>query len=489
MICHSRSHAYSPEIWWQQIESQNFAWAPTAALGMGYVEGKVSGLPDDFDPAKVEPNARQRLPKTTYASLRMNAEKKVFLDVVRKPHDDACYYCHSTRWVGEGTSPEWTHDQDVHLQAGMSCSDCHRNGIEHQTVRGFEGEQHPTGQTVATLSCRGCHLNEAGQGGRLGAPQPLHKGLPPLHLEKLSCTACHSGPRLGERALQVQTAMAHGLGLPSHDYTADMAPGIVAPVLMRDGEMLYPHRATWPAFWGTIKDNQVAPLNPDDAYDALRSTLRVRRGETFREAVSQVKLKSEDKAAVLGAERAKVAESELTEAEKTKLAELEQTKAIEAWREKLPQALAALKKTIKEQGAEPVYIAGGKAFRLGKDNSVEEFQNEAAKPYAWKLAHDVRPARWSSGVTGCFECHSLGAPIFQSQVTATGPAPDKPRSQAMYELAGYDKTKMDAWSLSFQGRTAFKWFGFFAMGVVALVLLSGLVTGVQGVFGLVRRRS
>ena len=29
--------------------------------------------------------------------------------------------------------------------------------------------------------------------GRMGAPEPIHKGLPPVHLEKLSCTACHSG--------------------------------------------------------------------------------------------------------------------------------------------------------------------------------------------------------------------------------------------------------------------------------------------------------
>jgi hypothetical protein len=82
----------------------------------------------------------------------------------------------------------------------------------------------------------------------------------------------------------------------------------------------------------------------------------------------------------------------------------------------------------------------------------------------------------------------MGSPIFEGELTALGPAPDDtPVKRAMYELAEYDKTKLDAWSLSFQGRTAFKWMGFVAAGTVGLVLLSFLLMGVNGVFGLFRR--
>jgi hypothetical protein len=120
---------------------------------------------------------------------------------------------------------------------------------------------------------------------------------------------------------------------------------------------------------------------------------------------------------------------------------------------------------------------------------VEEFETAAAEPYAWKLAHDVRPARWSLGVKGCYECHSAGAPIFESQVTALGPAPDQePLTHAMYELAGFDRTKLDAWNQSFQGRSAFKWFGFAAMGFVSVILLTYLMLGVNGLVGIVWRR-
>jgi len=499
MMCHAGDNSYSPEVWWEQIQEENFAWAPTAALGLGHIDGDVEGLPDDFDPATVDENSRDRLPTTTYVPLRMNADRKVFLDVARQPHNNACYYCHSSRLVGDEVPPEWMHDEDVHIRAGMSCTDCHRNGIAHHTVRGFEGEEHPSGQSVAALSCRGCHMDEGPDSGRFGAPKPLHKGLPPVHFDKLSCTACHSGPRPGKQTFAVQTALSHGLGLKLHD-SGDTPPGIVAPVFKRNGAsgVLYPHRMMWPAFWGTMKDEKITPLNPEFVYKiAGRPKLRVRDHEVFAEAVTKAKLSKEDKVQVLGEERAGVRESELTEEEKAKLAELEKIRGMEAWHGKLAEALGVLKEMIEEkiekkmmeEGVEPVYLSGGKAYRLAEDGSAEEFDNEATEPYAWKLAHDVRPARWSLGVNGCFDCHAAGAPIFEGKVTAMGPAPDdEPLTQAMYEIAEseFDKTKLDAWNQSFQGRTAFKWLGFVSSGAVGLILLTYLLLGFNGLAGMIR---
>ncbi|MHB8955226.1 MAG: cytochrome c3 family protein [Pirellulaceae bacterium] len=536
MVCHGRGVSYDSEAWWNQIAKQNFAWAPAVALGIADVEGDVSKLPADFNPAPQtqsppsaavdEPQAAAAenteaaaegsaasegapeiasdqasattdagpgLPKTTYRALRLSSDKKIFFDIVRKPSNDACYFCHTTRVAGASAAPDWTHDEDVHLRAGMSCSDCHRNGLEHHIVRAFEGERDPTGVNVASLSCRGCHMDDESSaapvvGGRLGAPKPLHRGLPPIHLERLSCTACHSGPQPSDDALRVQTAMAHGLGLPTHQLTAETEPGIVAPVMLRTDETLYPHRMVWPAFWGALKDDAIQPLNPDAVNEALRSTLRVKRNSTFTETLTKVTLKAEDKVAVLGEERAKVAITELTDEEQAKLAGLEKSQAVAAFQEKLGVALKSLKKIIKTDGAEPVYVAGGRVYRLGAEDKVETVAHKAADPYAWKLAHDVRPARWSSGASGCFECHAPGTPIFDGQVTAVGPAPDAdPPVQKMAELAGYDRLQIDAWNQSFQGRTAFKWFGFLSAGVVGLILLSFLFLGLNGLVGFARR--
>jgi hypothetical protein len=491
MICHANDHTFNPEAWWDQISKENFAWASSVAIGLAQVDGTVASLPDDFDP-EAEDNDGKQLPKTTYTPLRVNAENKIHFDVIRTPSNNACYYCHTHRPVGEDAGPKWIHDQDVHLQAGMSCADCHRNGIGHHTVRGYEGEQHPTGQPVYTLSCRGCHMDEHAEdgvtsGGRLGAPKPLHKGLPPLHLERLSCTACHSGPDPEQDVPQVQTAMAHLLGLPSHHLGADLQPGLTAPTFARDNGVLYPHRMVWPAFWGKMVEDEITPLHPEKVNDAVRRVLRVRRGKTFTETMMDVKLSKDDTIKALGEERAAVSEDELTDQEKAKLEIAKSKLAVEEFKEKLGKALEELKEAIEEENATPVYVSAGKAYRLSGE-AVEEFSHKAAEPYAWKLAHDVRPARWSTGTEGCYECHSLGSAIFEGEVTALGPAPDEtPVKRAMYELAEYDKTKLDAWSLSFQGRTAFKWMGFIAAGTVGLVLLSFLLMGVNGAFGLFRR--
>lgn len=493
MVCHSNRFSYNSELWWEQVQAENFAWAPTVAIGLGVVEGKVAPLPDDFDPAAVDETSREKLPQTKYDPNQITPDQKVFFDIVRRPHNNACYYCHTTREVGEGASPSWNHDQDVHLRAGMTCADCHRNGIEHHTVRGFEGETHPTGEDVTTLSCRGCHMDGEGEehtlGGRLGAPKPEHRGLPPLHLDKLSCTACHSGPAPAETAQQIQTALAHGLGLPSHDYSAANAPQMVSPVFLQEEGTLYPHRAFWPAFWGKMEGDLVSPLNPETVHDALRRTLRVRRGSTFTETIANVRLSTDDKKSVLGDERVSVPEEEWTDEEKQSMEKLIAQKVAENFQEKVKASLETLKELVEGTEAMPVYVANGLLFRLNGQGEVESVEHEAAKPHVWKLAHDVRPARWSLGAKGCYDCHSDGAPLFESKVAAMGPAPlEEPVTHVMYELAGYDKTKLDTWNQSFQGRTAFKYFGFAAMAVVGLVLLTYLMLGISGLISLGRRR-
>jgi hypothetical protein len=485
MICHSNNHAYSMEVWQEQIDDENFAWAPTAASGLGYVDGKVSGLPDDFNPAEVEEGSRNKLPTIKYAPDRVNDDNRVFFDVIRKPSNNACYYCHTTRVAGDQATPEWNHDEDVHVRAGMACADCHRNGIGHHTVRGFDGEQHPTGQPVASLSCRGCHMGED-DAGRMGAPLPAHKGLPPLHFDKLSCTACHSGPRLTDQADPVMTALAHGLGLPSHDYSADMPPGIVAPVLLPDGGKLYPHRMTWPALWGYLQTDQITPLDPELTYDTLRKIIRRRSGQTWPEAL-KIEVEDEERVKLLGEERAEVDEEELTEDERSKLDDVIQEETRKAFLGKLAEALEALQEVI-PAGATPVYVGGGKAYRLGDGGEAEAFEHEAAAAYAWRFGHDVRPARDSLGITGCFECHASGTPIFESQVTTVSPIPEEaPTTQAMYQLAGFDKFRLDAWNQSFQGRTAFKFLGFASMGIVSLMLLAYAMRGLSGLAKVFRR--
>ena len=203
LACHGVSGSYDFNARREQIAEENFAWAATAALKIGTIDGQVSRIKEGSDPE--DEATQEKLPKVTYNASRFATDGTVFVDLVRKPQNNACYQCHSNRTVDDsGIQPRWTHDEDVHLRAGMACVDCHRNGIDHHIVRAFPGEEHPSGKDMVTLSCAGCHLgadfvdelHHASDdepeshaydtnhlAGRLGSPHPAHAGLPPLHFE------------------------------------------------------------------------------------------------------------------------------------------------------------------------------------------------------------------------------------------------------------------------------------------------------------------
>ncbi len=494
LFCHSADRSYSHERWIKNVHEQNFAWASTAASGLGVVKGSIKSLPEDFDPAKAaaDATAASPLPVTKYDKSRFDAEGFVFVDVLRKPLNNACYACHSTKPVGPDAEAKWVHDGDVHVRAGIACADCHRNDLGHHTVRGFVGEKHATGEDVRTLSCRGCHLDQnegaahADAGGRLGAPKPLHKGLPPVHLEKMSCTACHSGVLPKDAAQRVQTSMAHSFGLPLQTRNDDEMPAIVQPVFLKDEQgVLTPHRAVWPAFWGTMEGDTIAPLPPNEVFLVLRRVLRLRAD--FRKEAAAVTLTPDERKAALGDAAAK-ADADLSVGEKEKLVAAIKPKASAKFRENVAKALEALvKPNVK---GVPVYVANGQVYQFDKDakDKLKVFAHKAAEPYAWPLAHDVRPARQSLGITGCTECHSKDAKISYSTVTALGPATDDAApSKAMYELGGYDQQLLAQWEQSFQGRPIFKWVGFTCIGAVVLILVLYFFVGLSGILKLLRR--
>jgi len=494
MMCHSNSRQYSHENWIKQVAEQNFEWASSYALGIASVKGSVKTLPDDFD-HKAE-GAAEKLPVTQYYTHLFAEDKSIFLDIIRKPPNNACYQCHTTREVGESAPARWVHDQDVHIKAGIACADCHRNDIGHHTVRGFEGEQHPTGVDVHTLSCRGCHMDEndgalrSELGGRLGAPKPLHKGIPPVHFDRMSCTSCHSGPLPGDTAQAIQTSMAHAFGLANQTRTDSDLPAIVQPVFLNDAQgVLTPHRVVWPAYWAWQEGEKLSLMDSNEVYSkTLRRVLRIR--SNFRDEASKATLTADERTAALGDAAAKP-DADLDAAQKAKLDESLKKKSAEVFSANLAKVFAEMNKTRPSDKAEPVYVSGGKIYSLDKSDAtkVTAVASDAGKFYAWPLAHDVRPARQSLGVTGCAECHAKDSPIFYSTAVAVGPAADtQPISTPMHELMGEDLKLLQAWEQSFGGRSIFKWVGFISIGAVALILVLFALLGLNGVLKLVTRR-
>ncbi len=469
LICHNRQGAYAHEARYKALNNENFKWAPTIASEVGvYGASRMAKtFADSWRPPRPAPT---NLPPVKYERDRFDLANEVKFDVTRRPSPETCYYCHtSDSRVGDA---RWHSDRDVHMRAGMTCIDCHRNGIDHMVVRGYEGETADRAITddmillrarvflrddgqlkeadarklaesqlrnelgyVETLSCRGCHYGSENPkfAGRLGAPHPEHTGFPPIHFEKLSCTACHSGPVPADTTQIVHTALAHKLGLPGPVRGEGTAPIIVQPVFLRDASgRIAPHKAVWPSYWGTLKEGKVRPMLPDEVTKA-----------------SGDKFPAQPKDDV---ERDPYNTRPLTD----------------------PQIKDVL--TLLSSGrtnGEAVYLAAGKLYRLDGGN-LKSDEHEAAKPYTWALAHDVRSKAQAVGATkGCADCHSQDSPIYFATVTARGPVdPKNAVTKAQWELRGDDPKLAGTFAFTFKFRPLLK-----IMTIFCAVVILGVIVG------------
>ena len=451
MICHSADPAYDPGERSGQIDRQNLQWAPTAAMGLTSVRGTARiaasnklANPFDIDPdLAAGPDAVPPGPTLAYDKSKFDQDDRVLFNISRRAPNDRCTYCHTTIDANQPASQRWHNDTDVHLRAGLSCSDCHRHGLDHSMVRGYDGEANDSARTdVTTLSCRGCHLGEGSvSDGRMGAPMPKHAGLSAVHLEKLTCTACHAGPPPEDKPRTVQTSMAHGLGLATRDRTPGQLPIIVAPVFVRqeDGRIA-PHKMIWPAFWGRLSGGGVTPIAPEQVLQIAGEILTPKNSPTSASAESDAGLSVDQ----------------------------------------ITRTLAAMK----DQGGQgqPVYVANGKLCSLAGDGTLSAVDHPAGQPYSWAIGHDVRPASQALGAHGCSDCHAANSPIFFGQVSATGPAAIGPsQGKAMLEFQGLQPDLQRAWAVSFVFRPAFKVVGLAACGLLSATLLTYGLIGLRGI--------
>ena len=454
--CHDMSLMHDQEERSRQGAAQNFKWSATASTTFAGVRGEnrnAAPAPASDDPFAEPPDMEGQGggagagggPRVQYDADQFDGDQRVYFNLAERPSSERCYFCHTVGRPAVEEPRAWAVDTDVHLAAGLDCADCHRNGLDHMIVRGYEGEPARGRGAVEMFSCRGCHYGTAedgkalthGQmlGGRLGAPHPEHRGLPPIHLEKLSCTACHSGPWPGDSPDLVQTSMAHALGVAERGRPAAMPPFIQEPVYLRaENGQIMPHRMVWPSYFGRLGDgDKVTPIAP----------------AAVREA-----------------------------------AELEEVDALK-WQPLEPAAIETILRALtedRETTAPPVYVSAGRLWRLGEGEAapLASAEHPAAEPYAWPLAHDVRPAAQSLGVRGCTDCHAQKSPFIFGTVTAAGMAAPTTGTQvvrAMHTFQDLDGDVHSFWGWTFTYRPVMKWVGFIAAAVLGLVLLVYLLAG------------
>ncbi|MHC4088180.1 MAG: cytochrome c3 family protein [Planctomycetota bacterium] len=433
--CHNAHPGQDQAEYAGQVARQNFRWAAAAACEFASVKGAAVTQPDTYDPFMDEAIA------TTYRENTFDHEKKVSLNITRKVPNQRCYFCHSNIEVGEHGLEEWEADEDVHLAAGLTCVDCHRNGLDHNIIRGYEGEETASQNPLAaSTSCKGCHSHKKG---RLGAPVPEHLGIPPVHFEKLTCTACHSGPWAKKQTHRGKTSRAHKLGTHGVNKSADALPHILYPVFARQaGDKIAPHKLIWPAFWASLKDEKVTPVDLNLAKRALGRSIARAKPRSLGDWPS------------------------LTD-------------------EHITKALSSLKKTVED---EPVYICGGKLYSLDESGKLRAPQEHpAAQPYLWPIAHNVRPAAQSLGVHYCTDCHATDAPFFFGEVAVDSPlAAEQDTAKKMVEFQGIDAFYARAFAFSFVFRP---WLKIVALGSCALIGVVLLLYGLKALTCVVKALS
>ncbi|MBM4040137.1 MAG: hypothetical protein FJ290_16655 [Planctomycetes bacterium] len=395
-----------------QIAARNFRWAATVGAGFGHVEGKTASLDVPSPDAKPDESAEPAI-KVKYNPALFGPDGKVHLDI-GKPPDANCLFCHRRPAKGEAN---WTDclDADVHSKAGLRCVDCHRGGADH-VIAGDRKAERPE---FFSLTCKGCHT-----AGRLGAPVPAHKGLPKLHLNELSCEACHAGPRprVVPMVLERPTDPTWSVILKTRKASG---PATYAPVFTEpEGGPIAVSLRLLPTYYANRRpDKSLVPLDP--TYVAGR----------LSRAASEIKDDDGDGSPDIN-----------TEAE-----------------------IKAMLKALKKKGTAPAYVAGGKVYEMDDKEELKSGPEPLGDPLDNPLAHNVRPAPQSLGAQGCTECHSSDSPFFRSlALTSAVGADGKPQGTPLYAQLG--KSEADLRLAEFRERYVRR-YGRIFVGLVAFVLL------------------
>ena len=246
LICHLKTYSYQTR--YEQIQALNYRWAPTAAAVLGTVRYSVAGHLID----------QATLPIVEYDESLFLPDGKVHLPI-RRPDDRNCLLCHDESFVQKhGTTFGDTFSVDVHSSRGIRCIDCHPGGLHHNFAKGRSNELTVRDDLDGTApTCEECHTR-----GTLAAPKMVHKGLPPIHLEKIGCEVCH-----------VPTLRVQAIGM------VDASMGRPVTIVSSEGPWFgfRDHQTLVPLWYADIR--HVIEKILDEATDAEREGLTDKDGD------------------------------------------------------------------------------------------------------------------------------------------------------------------------------------------------------------------
>jgi len=427
LLCHLPGYNFPERD--KQLKALNFRWAATAGAGLATVTGSV----EKGEPVTV-----------TYDKTKFGPDGTLSPNIVRQPRNEACLACHAQPgWKKRGFN--FRSRTDVHVRAGLRCTDCHPAGssADDPRIRGKELHEIGKGDDPGGLvrndldnTCRTC--TDCHDTGRFGAPVTEHRWLPRVHLDKIACETCHIPERLVKPIqFQASDVFNPGTKIPSkgkHLWTFygpegayrnhygylvmegydDKPTEPFKPFLVRYKGKIYPVNRVHTAWPGIEIEGQTALMQP-------------KMSDVYRMWTEHMKDKSKFP------ELAKI-----TDDNGDGVIEVNRPEEIDA-------LIASVTQLLKESnypmdGKRVVWVYNDRVYRSGTEYRTVPKHEWEASPYGnvHKYSHDVYAAKAALGAKGCTDCHSDKAAFFFAPVPTYPFGPDaRPVTVPQYKLLGY----------------------------------------------------
>ena len=404
-LCHLPEYDYKTRN--DHLAKFNFKWMATVGSGLAAVEGSIK---DSIDI------------QVKYNLAKFSPDGKLSMHLVREPRTETCLNCHSKpQWKKRGSS--FTEFTDVHIAKGLKCVDCHVAGsmasdprITGKEVHQFGKGDDPSGWVRNDLdntmrTCDDCHTS-----GYLNAPVAKHTWLPDLHLDKLSCQACHIPQRKVKSAL-VQASDIYNPGTkisppPKYvwtfydqnmDYWNHYGELAMFTAQDQPSDPFVPEFAKY--------KGQIFPVNtvhsawPGIYTEGKQGLDQPKMRDIYNMWVAHRKDKS------LYPDLAKI-----TDNNSDTIPEVNTAEEIDAF-------INSITAYMNDQGYDLsgrkiVWVNNDRMYFTGTEYQMLEKEFWESSPYAsvYKYSHDVFPARSGLGINGCTDCHYFGSDMFFRQV-------------------------------------------------------------------------
>ena len=478
LMCHMPGYNY--ELRKKQIKSLNFRWAATAGAGFAKVKGAVK---------------KGDIPVVSYITAKHGPfmpDGRVALKMVREIPSENCLSCHrEPDWKKKGAS--YNHRTDVHLRAGVRCVDCHVTGRKATDARISGREMHqigkgddPTGLVRNDLdntmrTCEDCHVK-----GELRTKVAAHRGLPPLHFDKIACLTCHVPQRQVKAALMQDSTVLNSVPRISMAgkriwtfYGPDMKPWNLygeASTFTVEKQPLFlfdPVRAWY--------KGKIYPMNRiDSIWIAILDMKGNITGQPYMKDLYKMW-----SGHMKDPQKNWPALSVIQDDNHDGAPEINRPDEIRAM---LAATTAYLKKACEPIAQRQLALVSGPLYTVDGENWLNlKFQPEPWQytPYSsvFKLSHDIMPADSALGAGGCTDCHSSSSRLWTRKVMLEpfDGATATPVWQTNAALLGVSETAVSMGALRHEMLEPLLFYGMLA--IFTLIVMVLLAVGLEFVPG------